>query len=99
MTTFAFQFLCSVPLTGYLAFFACWLFLLTASVAYFLILFRSIMYFVGMCSYIHAMVDDLSAALVDFDEGLRDQSTAHTAERNSQQALANEIRFHNESIE
>lgn len=57
------------------------------------------MYFVGMCSYIPAMVDDLSAALVDFDESLGDQSTAHTAETNGQQALANEIRFHNESIE
>lgn len=52
-----------------------------------------------MCFYVSAMVEDLAIALDNLDKSLRDQSTERTAQTTSQQALANEIRFHNEIIE
>lgn len=57
------------------------------------------MYYVGICVYVSAMVDDLAIALDKLDQSLRDQSAERTAHTYSQQALANAIRFHNEIIE
>lgn len=80
----------SVP--GYLVFFAGWLFLLICTMAYFLIVIRSVLYFLGICFYVPVMVKDLAVALDDLDKSLRDRS-------NRSQVLACEIRFHNEIIE
>lgn len=83
---------CSVPVTGYKDFFFYWFFLMTVSVVYCLIVFRTVMYFLGMGFYVSAMVDDLAATLNDLNRSLQDRSIEESA-------LANGIRFHNKMIE
>lgn len=83
---------CSVPVTGYKDFFFYWFFLMTVSVVYCLIVFRTVMYFLGMGFYVSAMVDDLAATLNDLNRSLQDRSIKESA-------LANGIPFHNKMIE
>lgn len=90
----------SVPFTGSAVFFVGWLILLFCSSAYCLFIFQSLMYLVGMCLYVTAMVNDLAAVLGVLDESLRAQSVTQKAVREKiQQALAYQIRFHNGIIE
>lgn len=88
-----------MPLTGCAAFFVLWMLLLASSVAYCLTVFRSIMYFVGMCFYVCAMVDDLAKDLDGFDKSLSRPSAKRLPQMDIQRDLAQIIRFHNEIIE
>lgn len=90
---------CSLPSTSCAIFFGLWPFMLMCTSAYLFIIVRSTMYFFGMCVYVSAMVADLGAALADFDERARVQSTERTVPLDSRRALANQIRFHNEILE
>lgn len=65
---------------------------MTVSVVYCLIVFRTVMYFLGMGFYVSAMVDDLAAALNDINKSIREQPIEEAA-------FADGIRFHNEMIE
>lgn len=58
----------SPPFESAWAFFAVMPFLASCSVAYFFIVARSVMYFVGIYSYISTMVADLAAALNALDK-------------------------------
>lgn len=69
------------------------------SVAYFTATYMSNVYFLGMCFYIHAMVDDLGMALSEFDRRLQGKSKKHRNEMNIHRALIREIQFHNDIIE
>lgn len=57
------------------------------------------MYFVGMCLYVSAMMEDLAASLNDFDESFCVELAKHGSSRISyHQAVVNYIRFHSEII-
>lgn len=56
------------------------------------------MYFLGVCSYVSAMVDDLAAALDGLDTILNNRPTELAARTGSRQALVTEVRFHNEIV-
>lgn len=57
------------------------------------------MYFIGMCLYVSAMVEDLAVSLNDFDENFCVELAQHRSPRMSyRQALIDYIRFHNEII-
>lgn len=89
----------SIPVVGYFDFFIYWTFLLTVSVVYCLIVFRTVMYFLGMGVYIAAMVDDLTEALGNLDKTLDTHSTTQSNRVKKKQVLAEEIQFHNDMIE
>lgn len=74
---------------------------MACSLAYFLIIFVSSMYFVGMCFYLEASTADLKAALADLDKCLKLHGHFINTldELRNHQTLANGIRFHNEILE
>lgn len=88
------QFHCRVPLTGVLVFLTMWLLLLICFVAFCIILLRTVMYFLGMCFYVSAMVDDLQAALYNHNGRLGDRSN-----KKIELLPITEIEFHNVIIE
>lgn len=89
----------SLTITSYSVFFSGWLLLMICSLGYCIIVFLSVMYFLGMCFYVSAMVDDLAIALDALDKSLRDHSMGYAARVSIQEGLAREIRFHSEIIE
>lgn len=80
-------------------FFFFWLLQLFSSVAYLLTVFRTVMYFVGLSSYLCAMGNDLRLAIDDIDKIICDPSLDQSAHAKLKKALINEIQFHNEIIE
>lgn len=57
------------------------------------------MYFVGLCLYLCAMVEDLVITLNDLDKDLYDELTESASQISYREALVNNIQFHNEIIE
>lgn len=92
---------CSAPIPGniYVAFYIDWFAQSLGGAAYMLAIFIVDMYFIGMCWYIHSMVDDLKVALVGLDEQIRAKSTKSPVEMEDYGALAGEIVFHIDVIE
>lgn len=56
------------------------------------------MYFVGMCFYMSAMVDDLALDLDALDRSLNESSSTQAARLNIQRDIAKKIQFHNEIV-
>lgn len=92
---------CSAPIPGniYVAFYIDWFVQSLGGAAYMLAVFIITMYFIGMCWYIHSMVDDLKVALVDLDQQICAKSTKNAVEMKDNAALAGEIVFHIDVIE
>lgn len=91
----------SSPLSGniYVVFFVDWLIQALGTAAYILSILSSLMYYLGMCLYIHTMVDDLKATLIGLEKSLQNQWTNGIATRQIPLVLAGEIGFHKEIIE
>lgn len=81
-----------------MAYFFDWFIQAASSVAYFLTIFEASMYFLGMCLYIPALIDDLRGALNDLNETLVNRPITNLDGADAQRALASEITYHVEVI-
>lgn len=90
----------SSPLPGniYVVFFVDWLIQAVGTAVYMLSILSSPMYYLGMCLYIHTMVDDLKTNLIGLEKRLQNQWTNDIATRQIPLVLAGEIGFHKEII-
>lgn len=99
------QFLCvcSIQLPGneYVIFFIDWCIQLTGSAHYLFMIFVTLMFFLGTCSYVEAMVECLREILLNLDRSICQLSTSNkqTAHRRFVQATAKAIQFHQSIFE
>lgn len=84
----------------YVQFLCDWLLQIFASISFISTICGGVMYFLGMCLYIHTLVDVLKANLSNFDDQFKPLKRSKTiTEIENRRELAENIKLHYEIIE
>lgn len=80
-------------------FYANWFLQFATTSGCFIAVVASMSFYIGVCSYIEAMVNDMEHRLKDADTFAKDASINETAVVNVQPIYIEEIRFHSDILE